>query len=431
MRPRRRGAILRAHRVLPIVAALAAVAGCRQLLGLDGDPYVTAPDAGWSVTQNDASPPPTPGNTMDAAPGSQQPDADALAPACDTETDSNNCGQCGHVCTIGTCMGGFCTPQPIALGQTGISDIVADDGGVYWLTDTALMTCPLSGCQNNPTALTSGLQGPGGLALDDTSVYWGCISWSSFSGPSLGGMIAQCPRPDCSGGGSVLVNGATVSGGGALAAAQGWLAWLSDVGGGPGANGGLGLFACQVDGAGGVCTPNTLQTQAPDIAELALNPSATPPLYFNSGETGNGAGWCGSLSSCQSTGSAGYYPADVNGLAMDDTAVYIASDQIYSCPLGTNCFGPTGEGNVPAATVVSSIGGSMILVSGGMLFWVGGSQGGTFASETVYTCSPSDCASPLALLAPGTLGEAGGLAVTDCFVFVTDFENGTVLQVSR
>jgi hypothetical protein len=53
-----------------------------------------------------------------------------------------------------------------------LADLVVDDSGVFWLTESALMMCPLTGCTAGPKTLASGLSGAKFLRSQGNFVYW-------------------------------------------------------------------------------------------------------------------------------------------------------------------------------------------------------------------------------------------------------------------
>lgn len=108
---------------------------------------------------------------FDHADDAGAPAADAAPPdpltaqdggACDTQSDPNGCGQCGHSCLGGACRAGTCQPVVLAkgLGDSGGANDTATDGGpatgpsaiaadathAYWLNGGAtLMRVPVNG----------------------------------------------------------------------------------------------------------------------------------------------------------------------------------------------------------------------------------------------------------------------------------------------
>jgi hypothetical protein len=121
------------------------------------------PDAGFDATVDGGMSCPT-GQTL-------------CGSACVKEqTDSNNCGSCGHYCQGGTCSGGKCQPFTLATMQTVPWSIAAQAGIVYWAERSAnvqmLLSVPAGG--GTISTLVSPLPGsPSSIALDSTHVYWG------------------------------------------------------------------------------------------------------------------------------------------------------------------------------------------------------------------------------------------------------------------
>jgi hypothetical protein len=93
----------------------------------------------------------------------------------DTQTDPNNCGYCGHVCTTGdTCTAGVCEATVVATDQANAFAIAADDSYVYWTTTGntgAILKAPVAG--GGATVLVSGSGDyPAGITIDSQWVYW-------------------------------------------------------------------------------------------------------------------------------------------------------------------------------------------------------------------------------------------------------------------
>jgi hypothetical protein len=89
------------------------------------------------------------------------------------ETDSNNCGSCGHGCLGGACQGGFCQPfsvGPVPSPGTG-QGLTIDTNNVYYATfQGSLYSCPKTGC-TTPTTLATGFSNPSALLYDSISHY--------------------------------------------------------------------------------------------------------------------------------------------------------------------------------------------------------------------------------------------------------------------
>ncbi len=109
-----------------------------------------------------------------------------------SQTDSHNCGSCGHDCLGGGCSGGLCEPFQLATGVTSW-DMVVSNGQLFWVdqaspghvwtctVSTATQTCPVSSFsppQVSPERITLG--GPGNATL-----YWSDYGTGSTNNGSI------------------------------------------------------------------------------------------------------------------------------------------------------------------------------------------------------------------------------------------------------
>jgi hypothetical protein len=86
----------------------------------------------------------------------------------------------GTVDTVMSCPVGGCNNEPSAIATLAEGaftvDLAVDSTGTYWAgqgNGGFVMTCAVGGCNSQPTSLVSiGGLGPQGIALDSTSVYW-------------------------------------------------------------------------------------------------------------------------------------------------------------------------------------------------------------------------------------------------------------------
>jgi hypothetical protein len=296
----------------------------------------------------------------------------------------------------------------LASGQSEASSIVADDGGVFWLTSSAVVTCPSAGCPDGgPLSVTPPLNHPSSLAIDDRYVYW--------ASPG-DGTVARCPRGGCPDGGTVIVQGThpamAVIHKGLL-----WWSWDTD-GGDP-----HGYSRCNPDGCAGTTayTTWTGEGQAPALLigdpfvptlpayvsyRLGVDPTTT---YVEWDDNDNALG----------TTVAEIRDAAVTTMASDGWGVYVGGTHgIKSCPLREECVGGRAPGDVTTVAPTSPL-----AMRSGVLYFVA-------PPGTVRGCVPSDCASP-PLLAAQVVADPSGLAVDDELVYVTDRAKGLVWMVSR
>jgi hypothetical protein len=104
----------------------------------------------------------------------------------------------GETTAILTCPIAGCDGRPAHFVVGGIETwaLVADDSYVYWVSDKALSKCPVEGCFDGPTLMTpaAGLAGPGTLAASATHLYWsqqGAIMTAPKDGSSPASVIAD------------------------------------------------------------------------------------------------------------------------------------------------------------------------------------------------------------------------------------------------
>lgn len=91
-------------------------------------------------------------------------------------------------------------PRSIAVDGTHVywtngGSVAVGAVGAFWTNDHGgpdgtVMKCALAGCGTSPSPLASGLRGPGGCAIDDTSIYW--TNWSGHS-------VMKCALSGCNG----------------------------------------------------------------------------------------------------------------------------------------------------------------------------------------------------------------------------------------
>lgn len=101
-------------------------------------------------------------------------------PSCnDTQSDSKNCGACGHDCLGGACSNGQCQATVFATTtDPQVPWLALDATRVLWLTSIpflggfgSLYACPKSGCSGAPNILKANFKG-GALGSDGTTAFF-------------------------------------------------------------------------------------------------------------------------------------------------------------------------------------------------------------------------------------------------------------------
>jgi hypothetical protein len=129
--------------------------------------------------------------------------------------------------TLFTCPQGGCGGSPTVLmaGSNVVADsrqLALDADNVYFTDGNPgigmILACPKSGCGANPTVLASGLDAPVAIATDGINVYW-TETGSNFTaaGPVTGaGLVRKCAVGGCGNSPTTLASGLDDPGGIAL-----------------------------------------------------------------------------------------------------------------------------------------------------------------------------------------------------------------------
>ena len=197
-----------------------ALAACSAIIGTR-DLVLESADGGGPTADSGPPPPVTdapvgtdaPVPPSDAQPPPDTDSGDAAPPPCggaDLQGDSKNCGTCGHDCLGGACSAGMCQPIPLAANQPqGPSGIALSATSVYWSNYNSwqILAVPKDGGAITIVAhdATDGgeVAAPGNVQTDDKYVYW--VDYEDNSDPTNAGRIARCPLVGCDGGPSQVI----------------------------------------------------------------------------------------------------------------------------------------------------------------------------------------------------------------------------------
>ena len=141
------------------------------------------------------------GTWSDASPTCAALDCPRGESACNStcvraQTDDNNCGTCGNVCSAispstAQCVAGRCLVT-LASGQSSPWRIAVSATGVYWtnINYGTVMTVYLDG--GTPTAVTRTAGYPDAIAVDTTCVYWSDdLAGAVMKVPLNGGVVTK------------------------------------------------------------------------------------------------------------------------------------------------------------------------------------------------------------------------------------------------
>jgi hypothetical protein len=305
-----------------------------------------------------------------------------------------------NACAIGGCGG---RPTVLASGPplaeqdlVSLMTLAIDATDVYWTGPNAIMKCPKSGCDNDPTVLAAASVGDVlSLAIDANNVYWavalppagqpaqpcgggpygGSCIWSGCSCNGAGAIL-ECAKTGCGESPRILASNqfepqAIVSDGTTVY-------WFASYSTGP-------LNAVPepeyrpavVECAAAGCNNNAaLLVWVPDEQLSGMAVDATN-LYFQGTSSGSykcAKTGCNQTATVVGTGS-GYYPIALgNGLAIDATSLYWAAPNyanpqslvLYRCALWGCGSTPTVLWSSPLSTVGWPGG---IAVDGRNVYW--------------------------------------------------------------
>lgn len=113
----------------------------------------------------------------DCAVGTDECDGDMSNGCEDLTTDARHCGECGHDCRGGSCVGGACQPVLLAVAPAAAYAILADEEFVYGTSASAtgqVWKVPVGGCPN-PASCAVAISTVAGdyrdIAMDEQALY--------------------------------------------------------------------------------------------------------------------------------------------------------------------------------------------------------------------------------------------------------------------
>lgn len=89
-----------------------------------------------------------------------------------------------------------CNPTALATGRESPGALAVQGDTIYWSDDAGIVTCPIAGCNDQPTVLVPGAQ-VYWLAVDENNVYW-----SDY----YAGMIMECSIQGCDAGPTAMAS---------------------------------------------------------------------------------------------------------------------------------------------------------------------------------------------------------------------------------
>jgi hypothetical protein len=277
------------------------------------------------------------------------------------------------------------------------SELVADEGGVYWIAgSSALYGRTLDG---QPSLAAMIPEGSSHLAETASKLVW--VVPSSNGAPANGAILA-CDVPGCPQGFEVVVSGIGPQD---LAADGDRLVWS-----GRDANGVEGFWTCTLPS----CTPALVWQSTGGVAvDLAVHSLAVqgPTKYAIAWKSGADILSC-ALEACVPSLVAAV-PQSPGGFAMDGTSVYWGdwgTDSLRSCPLSGCATG--GVGITPTAQP------GRVIEHGGALVWTAGLMG---APPEIRRCADTSCSTGADVLTSAPcFAYAVDVSVTEHFVYYAD-----------
>jgi hypothetical protein len=163
--------------IAALALACAALSGCNLVLGIQELPEGTGGAGGGATTGTGASGGATTASTTTTATTCKPNETPCGAACADLTVSPTSCGACGHDCQGGGCVDSECQPVVVAAGLKDPFDIAIAGSSVFVTSFLGgdLVKVPLLGTNAKATTLvpSDGQTALGGIAVDDTDVYWG------------------------------------------------------------------------------------------------------------------------------------------------------------------------------------------------------------------------------------------------------------------
>jgi hypothetical protein len=286
---------------------------------------------------------------------------------CETPvTTTTDCGRCGHACGGAACINGACQPQTLIQSIDTPTGMDVDGNGIYFIADSVVQSCALSGCTSGIAQLGTMFGGASGLVAANGSIaFFGTYSNMACVGAYL------CPTTGCPSSNTAVVGGGYSKSGCitfSQLAADGNDIYIAQY-----VPYGIGPTVTQCAGVSGA-TCSSQFNQKGIAAPIAVDGSY---LYFQMAEDG------------------GY--------------------NVAKCPVGTSCAAPAAP-----TTVTTGIDATQMFTYGGLVYFVGSLySGGLEAGHgDLFTCATAGCANPTSLYS-GLHGQTQGLTADRDGVYFT------------
>jgi hypothetical protein len=294
----------------------------------------------------------------------------------DTQSDSDNCGTCGHQCLGGSCVAGLCQPVTLAAA-TAPQGVAVDATNVYWTNSTTgqVELCAKSGCNAMPTTLISNASDlyPQSIVVAAGNVYYLVYN---FSNP---GAVFECASGGCSNQPTAIASNQV--GPTAIASDANNLYWT---------NGSGEVMECALGGCNG--NPTALATGLSGLVPLTIGGLAVDAtnVYWSDsvGIVKCGIGGCNGQPTTVAASQQAY------GLVTDGSNLYWTDYNngfVYQCP-NTGCAQPT----VLASGLTNP---KNLAIDGSNVYWANG-------DGTIMRCDLNGCANGPVTIASGQASPA-------------------------